>query len=469
MTSISDTHKNALKRAFEDIDINKTGHIDKSDIRTVLQLSGQNPTSEEMFTYSDTGESGQMTLEELYEFVEQNIKMKTPEQIDKELASAFEKFKDGKDPCISKEELRKVMTKFGDEPLTEKDADTLIDTLKDIENAGRYNTRVHSLTGTSFNYPFKEPATFSPEEKKMLVTLRAGYYKFSQQVWDISGFSLDSLAADSQVNLTFYLQVCRNIPSPPSGCEDVGAVYSMTSDGKCQSWGDANVAIFDLNPYQDVYTLVLLIDKGSSNQNTDSCSSKAISVKEDECFARYNLSDAFVNGLPYPLFLSYSKYKMNTLCTNIEDITECIKDAMGSCNHTYFDYNVYRKTLETICSNQQELKTAETNCNITILGICLKYYRDAVVDLKKHVHVTHPVTADLCRIFRNTRECILIEESTSCHLGHSKLLTSLYRNRFRSILCDDSLIDRAPVFISSVTLLFVISAIHFLCSYINIG
>lgn len=62
---------------------------------------------------------------------------------------------------------------------------------------------------------------------------------------------MDSLVADSQVNVTFYVQVCQNIKFPPPGCKDVGAAYSVTSDGKCQSWGDANVAIFDANPYKD--------------------------------------------------------------------------------------------------------------------------------------------------------------------------------------------------------------------------
>ncbi|KAH3842097.1 uncharacterized protein LOC127876061 [Dreissena polymorpha] len=79
----------------------------------------------------------------------------------------------------------------------------------------------------------------------------SGYYMFSQQVWQIGDYSLDSLVADTQVNVTFYLQVCSNILAPPTGCTDPGAAYSVTPDGKCISWGDINVATFDPNPYQD--------------------------------------------------------------------------------------------------------------------------------------------------------------------------------------------------------------------------
>ena len=53
-------------------------------------------------------------------------------------------------------------------------------------------------------------------------------YTFKQQIWQINGFGLDSLSADSQVNLTFYVQVCRNFRIPPQGCTDVGAAYIVS-------------------------------------------------------------------------------------------------------------------------------------------------------------------------------------------------------------------------------------------------
>ena len=43
----------ALKNAFEDIDFTSTGRINKSELRSALQLTGQNPTAEEMTTYTE--------------------------------------------------------------------------------------------------------------------------------------------------------------------------------------------------------------------------------------------------------------------------------------------------------------------------------------------------------------------------------------------------------------------------------
>jgi Ca2+-binding EF-hand superfamily protein len=83
--------------------------------------------------------NGTFTLAEFIEFVEQHIPFKTKEEIDKELTEAFEKFRDDRDLSISKEEFQKVMTKLGDEPLTDGDAETLIESLKNIENSGKYN------------------------------------------------------------------------------------------------------------------------------------------------------------------------------------------------------------------------------------------------------------------------------------------------------------------------------------------
>ena len=61
----------------------------------------------------------------------------------------------------------------------------------------------------------------------LFIHCRTGY-KFQQQVWQINGFGYDSLSADTQVNLTLYVQVCRNFPTPPPGCSDVGAAYIVS-------------------------------------------------------------------------------------------------------------------------------------------------------------------------------------------------------------------------------------------------
>lgn len=46
-------YDSALKGAFDDIDVDGTGTISKSELRTALQLIGQNPTAEEMATYME--------------------------------------------------------------------------------------------------------------------------------------------------------------------------------------------------------------------------------------------------------------------------------------------------------------------------------------------------------------------------------------------------------------------------------
>lgn len=136
---LTEEHRNALKAAFEDIDITGTGRISKSELRSVLQLTGQNPTLEEMTEYMQHAADSQFTLQELYEFIERYIPIKSSEEIDQELMDAFDKFNEDRDFRISKEEFKKIMTKLGEEPLTESDADALIQSLSNIEEAGRYN------------------------------------------------------------------------------------------------------------------------------------------------------------------------------------------------------------------------------------------------------------------------------------------------------------------------------------------
>lgn len=95
--------------------------------------------SQHFISFTPIVDEGDLTLDEFYEFVERKVTIKSEEEIDKELMDAFEKFNEGNDFLISKEEFRKVMTKLGDEPLSEGDADTLLESLKTIENNGMLN------------------------------------------------------------------------------------------------------------------------------------------------------------------------------------------------------------------------------------------------------------------------------------------------------------------------------------------
>ncbi|KAL3847433.1 hypothetical protein ACJMK2_018342 [Sinanodonta woodiana] len=97
---------------------------------------------------------------------------------------------------------------------------------------------------------YKDPATGKVYDLRPLINPQ-GFYKWTQSIWSIGGNSLDSLSADTQMNVTFYLQVCKNLATPPPPCKDVGFAYSVTDDGTCTSWGNVDVATFDVVPFQD--------------------------------------------------------------------------------------------------------------------------------------------------------------------------------------------------------------------------
>ena len=44
-------------QAFDDIDIDKSGHINRKELRAALQLIGQNPTNADMLKYMPDGKS----------------------------------------------------------------------------------------------------------------------------------------------------------------------------------------------------------------------------------------------------------------------------------------------------------------------------------------------------------------------------------------------------------------------------
>ena len=85
-------------------------------------------------------DAGEFDRESFVKFVEDNVHIKSPEDIDKELMAAFEKFDTNKNFLISKDEFRHIMTSdnMGDEPLTEEEADELLGNL-DVDGDGQLN------------------------------------------------------------------------------------------------------------------------------------------------------------------------------------------------------------------------------------------------------------------------------------------------------------------------------------------
>ena len=52
----------ALEEAFNDIDVDKSGRINRKELRAALQLIGQNPTNEDMKRYMPNGESSSQNV-----------------------------------------------------------------------------------------------------------------------------------------------------------------------------------------------------------------------------------------------------------------------------------------------------------------------------------------------------------------------------------------------------------------------
>ena len=73
-------------------------------------------------------------------FVEENVNIKTPEEIDEELIKAFAKFDANENHQIDQEEFRNILTShtMGDDPLTKDEADELLNSL-DVDGDGQLN------------------------------------------------------------------------------------------------------------------------------------------------------------------------------------------------------------------------------------------------------------------------------------------------------------------------------------------
>ncbi|XP_045205689.1 troponin C, isoallergen Bla g 6.0301-like [Mercenaria mercenaria] len=132
---LSKTLKEAIKEAFDLIDREKEGKLDKYGVREVLQLIGQNPTKKEMDEYFKGIEGDKIDREEIGDFIEQFVHLKSQEAINEEIAGAFAKFDTNEDFVITKADFREILTKLGDEPLSNAQADMIIEGLaSDSEN-----------------------------------------------------------------------------------------------------------------------------------------------------------------------------------------------------------------------------------------------------------------------------------------------------------------------------------------------
>ncbi|XP_063425949.1 uncharacterized protein LOC134709733 [Mytilus trossulus] len=99
---------------------------------------------------------------------------------------------------------------------------------------------------------YKDPGTGRTYDLTPLISSNPNGYTWTQTVWSIGGYSLDSLNNDNQVNVSFQLQLCRNIINQQfKGCNSTGAAYSYDATNGCINWGQATTAAFDVVPYKD--------------------------------------------------------------------------------------------------------------------------------------------------------------------------------------------------------------------------
>jgi len=80
----------------------------------------------------------------MVQFIENYFPLKSQEKINDEIAEAFAKFETNEDYVITKADFRDILTKLGDEPLTESEADAILACLDQdsdkVHVAGAYIT-----------------------------------------------------------------------------------------------------------------------------------------------------------------------------------------------------------------------------------------------------------------------------------------------------------------------------------------
>ena len=100
---ITDVEREAFKKAFDEFDVNKDGHITSSELKTVLKKLGQNPTDQEIADFikaCDVDKNGTIEFGEFCRYLV-DLRRKIFNEIDadgngyitpEEVCSGFKKF-----------------------------------------------------------------------------------------------------------------------------------------------------------------------------------------------------------------------------------------------------------------------------------------------------------------------------------------------------------------------------------------
>ncbi|PVD31834.1 hypothetical protein C0Q70_07252 [Pomacea canaliculata] len=129
----SDKEYEEIKRTFCVFDQDGNGHITRNELKSVVRMLGQNMSEaelNEMILHADSNASGTIEFEEFLPLIA--AKMKDKVARDKELRDAFRAFDQNGDGFISVSELRRAMSKMGQQ-LTDAEIEAII---RDVDKDG---------------------------------------------------------------------------------------------------------------------------------------------------------------------------------------------------------------------------------------------------------------------------------------------------------------------------------------------
>jgi calmodulin len=115
--------------SFMLFDKDKNGQICQTELESVLQSLGQNPTKQEvqaMIKDADFSGDDMISFEEFVVMILEKKAIKTPEQVVDELNEAFKVFDKDGNGYINAEELRTMMATFG-QNMSEEEIDAMIE------------------------------------------------------------------------------------------------------------------------------------------------------------------------------------------------------------------------------------------------------------------------------------------------------------------------------------------------------
>ncbi|KAH3841849.1 hypothetical protein DPMN_115330 [Dreissena polymorpha] len=155
------------------------------------------------------------------------------------------------------------------------------------------------------------------------------------------------------------------------------------------------------------------------------CSDGMINTRQQLCMEQFELgSDVFIGGIPVEI----NAFKIDWLCTNINNLTTCLETAMGTCRSRshYYDVDIYVNVFQRVCDvNKTVLLESQKFCEYwEVFTFCLN-------DYQKNLKFKDTVLSEekLCQVFETFKACIQINVTSLCTTSHSEVMTEILRAR----------------------------------------